>query len=93
MTKQQLKEKYIQWNIEISNTRERNTEIFHEMQQIARDNNLVVYCSMEMLLGELIQHNIKVDRVLQLYALYYRNEGKQQALHDLAIATDNFKIN
>lgn len=56
MTKVQLKEKYTEWNKEISALDDRKTKIFHELQELCfekGDGNR--WCSIEKLAEELIK--------------------------------------
>lgn len=92
MTKQQLKEKYTQWNINNgSKAMKRNNEIFHQMQELNHKNNNPVWCSMDDLLKDLMKTN-DCNIALKLYAEYHSNEGKQESLTELALATNNFEI-
>lgn len=92
MTKQQLKEKYNQWNVEMgNNSTEANKIIFNKMQELAKENEIPAYCSMDYLLKLLIPTK-DCNKAIELYGKYNENIGKQKALKELAISTENFKI-
>jgi len=92
MTKQQLKTKYSEWNINNAyKCHERNNNIFHTMQNLASEHDLPIYCSMNSLLKELINTS-SCEYAFSLYEEYKENEGKIEAVSELAISTDNFKI-
>lgn len=92
MTKQQLKEKYSEWNVKNGyECRKRNKEIFETLKELSQECGLSMWCSMNALLEQLLNTKHK-DVALKLHQEYYINEGRQQALHDLALATKNFEI-
>ena len=92
MTKAQLKEKYTEWNKEISKLEERKTEIFHELQDLCKEKgDGHRWCCLEKLVEELAKTG-NTYRALALFAEYNEICGKHEALKDLAIATNNFEI-
>lgn len=92
MTKVQLKEKYTEWNRGISALDDRKTKIFHELQELCfekGDGNR--WCGIERLAEELIKRG-QTYKTMQLVSEYYEICGKEEALRDFAIATNNFEI-
>lgn len=92
MTKVQLKEKYTEWNKNISALDDRKTKIFHELQELCfekGDGNK--WCGIEKLAEELIKRGQTI-KTMQLLSEYYIICGKEEALRELAIATNNFEI-
>lgn len=93
MTKLQLKEKYLEWNINNGlKVEKRNDEIFREMQQLAENNGFTAWFGMDSLLKELMITK-DCEKALELYAEYHKNKGRRESLFELAILTENFKIN
>lgn len=92
MTKAQLKEKYTEWNKKITELGERKMQIFHELQELCfekGDGNK--WCGIEKLTEELIKRG-QTYKTMQLVSEYYEICGKEEALKDFAIATNNFDI-
>lgn len=92
MTKAQLKEKYTEWNKKITALGERKMQIFHELQELCfekGDGNK--WCGIEKLTEELIKRG-QTYKTMQLVSEYYEICGKEEALKDFAIATNNFDI-
>ncbi len=92
MTKKQLKEKYTEWNKEIAKLDAEKTRIFHELQELcAEKGDGKRWCCMEKLVEELAKTG-NVYRAMNLASEYYKIEGQETALRNLAIATNNFEI-
>lgn len=92
MTKKQLKEKYTEWNIAISKLSERETEIFHKLQDLCKEKgDGKRWCGIEILVEKLIA-NGEVYKTMELVSEYYEIRGKREALKDFALATKNFEI-
>lgn len=92
MTKKQLKEKYTEWNITISKLSERETEIFHKLQDLCEEKgDGKRWCGIEVLVEKLVA-NGEVYRTMQLVSEFYEIKGKQEALREFALATKNFDI-
>ncbi|MDO4292192.1 MAG: hypothetical protein Q4C65_03070 [Eubacteriales bacterium] len=92
MTKKQLKEKYTEWNKEISKLDTRKTKIFHELQELcAERGDGKRWCSIEKLVEELTKTG-NIYKAMNLVSEYYQIEGQNTALRNLAIATNNFDI-
>ena len=92
MTKAQLKEKYKEWNQAITALEGREEQIFHELQELCLEKgDGHRWCSIHRLAEELIKKG-RTHRTMQLVAEYYEICGRQEALRDLAIATNNFEI-
>lgn len=92
MTKKALKEKYTEWNKEISALEERKSEIWHELKNMsAEKGDGHKWCCMEKLIEELTKVGM-VYQTMNLVSEYYKIEGQQEALKNLAIATNNFEI-
>lgn len=92
MTKTQLKEKYTEWNREISKQEDRKTAVFHELQDLCEEKgDGHRWCGLERLVEELLKTG-NTYKALQLFGEYHEICGKQEALRDLAIATNNFEI-
>lgn len=92
MTKTKLKERYNEWNKNISALEDRKTEIFHELQELCfekGDGNK--WCSVDKLAEELIKRGQTI-KTMQLIHEYYEICGKKEALKELALATNNFEI-
>lgn len=93
MTKQQLKEKYQEWNREITALDTRKNEIFTILQQLNIEHGSgKSWCSISENMKDLINSGYDCYKVYSLIAEYSKIEGKIEALHDLAIKTKNFKI-
>lgn len=92
MTKKELKEKYTEWNKEISALEERKTKIWHELQDMnAEKGDGHKWCCMEKLVEGLTKAGL-VYQAMNIASEYYKIEGQQEALRKLAIATNNFEI-
>jgi hypothetical protein len=92
MTKKQLKEKYTAWNKEISALDSRKIEVFYELQELCFEKgDGRGHCSIEKLAEELVKTG-NTYKAMPLVAEYHIISGKQEALRDLAIATNNFEI-
>lgn len=92
MTKKQLKEKYTEWNKDITKAGKRKTEIFHELQELcAVKGDGKRWCSIEKLVEELAKTG-NIYKAMALVSEYYKIEGKDEALRDFAIATNNFDV-
>lgn len=92
MTKKQLKEAYTNWNREITKLRERKREIFKELQEMCAekgDGNR--WCCIEKLVEELTKKGY-VYTAMNLISEYYNICGQEEALLNLALATNNFEI-
>lgn len=92
MTKTQLKEKYVEWNKTITALGERKAQIFHELLDLCfvnADGNR--WCGIEKMTEELIKRG-RTYQTMQLVSEYYEICGKEKALMDFAIATNNFEI-
>lgn len=93
MTKQQLKEKYLEWNREITSLDSRKNEIFKTIQQLNVEHGSgKSWCSILENMKDLLNNGYDCYTVYSLIAEYSKIEGKTEALHDLAIKTKNFKI-
>lgn len=92
MTKRQLKEKYTEWNKEITELDTRKTEIFRELQELCVERgDGKRWCGIEKLVEELTKTG-NIYKAMNLVSEYYQIEGQQDALRKLAIATNNFEI-
>lgn len=92
MTKKELKEKYTEWNKEISALEDRKNEIWRELQEMnAEKGDGLKWCCMEKLIEGLTKAGL-VYKTMNLVSEYYMIEGQQEALRNLAIATRNFEI-
>lgn len=92
MTKAQLKEKYTEWNKTITALDKRKTQIFHELQELCFEKgDGHKWCGIEKLTEELIKKG-QTYKAMQLVSEYYEICGKEEALKDFAIATNNFEI-
>lgn len=92
MTKKELKEKYTEWNKEISALEDRKNEIWRELQEMnAEKGDGHKWCCMEKMIEGLTKAGL-VYKTMNLVSEYYMIEGQQEALRNLAIATRNFEI-
>ena len=91
MTKKELKEKYMEWNKEISALDTRQSEIWKELQEMNARQGRERWCSMERLVEDLSKVGL-IYQAMQRVSEYYKIEGKKEALRNLAIATNNFEI-
>lgn len=92
MTKKALKEKYKQWNKEISALEERQREIWRELQEMnAEKGDGHKWCCMEKLIEGLTKAGLTY-KAMNLASEYYKIEGQHEALRNLATATNNFEI-
>lgn len=92
MTKKELKEKYTEWNKQISALDKRQDEIWEELKDMnvkKGDGNR--WCCLEKLVEELTKVG-KGYWAIGKVSEYYKIEGKKEALKELAIATNNFEI-
>lgn len=87
-----MKEKYTEWNKEISALEDRKNEIWRELQEMnAEKGDGHKWCCMEKLIEGLTKAGM-VYKTMNLVSEYYMIEGQQEALRNLAIATRNFEI-
>lgn len=96
MTKAQLKEKYLEWNREITKKRLRQDEIFKELQRMnKRYGSGTAYCSIADNVRE-ITKNCKSALIIydafELYEEYVNIAGQKDALSDFLVLTKNFDI-
>lgn len=91
MTKKKLKEKYTEWNKEISALDTRQREIWKELQEMNAEQGGKKWCCMERLIEDLCKAGL-VYRAMQRVSEYYEIEGQKEALRNLAVATNNFEI-
>ena len=92
MTKKALKEKYTEWNKEISALDARQSEIWKELQEMSvTRGDGQRWCCMEKLVESLTKAGL-VYQAMQRVSEYYKIEGQKEALKNLAIATNNFEI-
>ena len=92
MTKAKLQEKYKKWNINIGKEDVEADEAFKKLQELnAEYGTGERWCSAALNLKGLIGTS-KESRAFDLYNQIERAKGKMDALMDLALATDNFKI-
>lgn len=92
MTKAALKEKYTAWNIEISRLDDKKSEIWKKLQDMCEEyGDGKRWCCLQKLIEELVKAG-KVYQTMDLVSEYYKIEGQQEALKNLAIATHNFDI-
>lgn len=92
MTKKELKEKYTEWNKEISALEDRKEEIWRELQEMNKEKgDGHKWCCLEKLIEGLTKAGL-VYKTMNLVSEYYMIEGQQEALRNLAIATRNFEI-
>jgi len=92
MTKKALKEKYTEWNKEISALENRKNELWRKLQDMnAEKGDGHKWCCMEKLIEGLTKAGL-VYATMNIVSEYYKIEGQQEALRNLAIATNNFEI-
>lgn len=92
MTKKELKEKYTEWNKEISALEDRKEEIWRELQEMNKEKgDGHKWCCLEKLIEGLTKAGL-VYKTMNPVSEYYMIEGQQEALRNLAIATRNFEI-
>lgn len=92
MTKAQIKEKYIEWNKEITKLADERDNIFKELQKLnVEHGDGTQSCSIDLLVIKL-SHSGWAFKALQLYTRYCNIEGQKEALRKLALATDNMRI-
>lgn len=93
MTKAQLKEKYLEWNREITKKEDRQNEIFHTLQEINHNiGDGHKWCSMAQNIKGIAGAGQSIEYALQLFAEYNMIEGQKEALKNLATSTANFNI-
>ena len=94
MTKQTLRDKYIEWNQNITKKERRQEEIFKTLQNMnVRYGDGVRYTSIETNAIMIIANDTTYAyRVLNLINEYNEICGMKTALKDLALATNNFEI-
>lgn len=92
MTKKVLKEKYMEWNKEISALEQRKEEIWNKLQDMNEEKGGgQKWCSMVKLVEELMRAGLTYQ-TMDIVSEYYQIEGQQEALRKLATATNNFEI-
>lgn len=90
MTKSQMKEKYIEWNISITKLNERKYEIFNELQELCVEKGVKQkWCNMEKMIEELIKTG-NAREALNLMEEYYKIEGQNVALENFSTITNDF---
>lgn len=92
MTKERLREKYLEWNREIGGLGDRKTEIIKELQEMCvAEGDGICWCGLEKL-TKAVTDGANNYTALHLYAEYHEICGREEALRDLALATNNFEI-
>lgn len=92
MTKKELKQKYTEWNKEITALDQRQAEVFHELQDLCQaKGDGKRWCCLEKLVEELVKAG-ETYKAIQLAGEYHNIEGQKEAFRNLAIATNNFDI-
>lgn len=92
MTKAQIKEKYIEWNKEITKLEGQQEYIFNKLKELnVEHGDGTESCSIDMLVIKLSKSGWAFN-ALQLYTRYCNIEGQKEALRKLALATDNMRI-
>lgn len=92
MTKQKLKEAYVNWNKEITKLGNRKTEIFNKLQEMCKEKgDGHCWACMEKLVEELAKKGY-IYQAMQLVNEYYKISGQEEALRNFAIVTNNFEI-
>lgn len=96
MTKLQLKEKYLEWNREITKLDERKDIIFKEMQELNyTDGDGNRWCSMQTNFEGIVKFSKEKYTIQKAFELIQERsfiEGQKEALKTLALKTENFKI-
>jgi hypothetical protein len=96
MTKQQLKEKYLEWNREIGKLDTRKDVIFREMQELnAQYGDGKRWCSIQTNYEGIVKNtkdNLILQKCFNLISERSFIEGEHSALMKLALATNNFQI-
>lgn len=91
MTKKELKEEYLKWNRNITALDDRKTEIFHKLQDMCYEKgDGKRWCGIEALV-EALTMNGHIYPAMHLVNEYYKICGAEDALRNLAIATNNFE--
>lgn len=92
MAKKALKEKYMEWNKEITALDKRQGEIWEELKEMnATRGDGNGWCCMEKIVEGLTKAGL-IYQAMGKVSEYYQIEGQKEALKNLAIATNNFKI-
>ena len=90
MTKNELKQKYTEWNRQITALDQKQKEIFQELQDLCQEKgDGKRWCCLEKLVETLVKAG-EGYRPLQLAREYHVIEGQKEALRNFAIATNNF---
>ncbi|MCD8090182.1 MAG: hypothetical protein LUD81_06090 [Clostridiales bacterium] len=89
MTKAQLKTAYVNWNREIGKLADRQAQIIQELQELCAAHNGRRSCCLENLIEYLVKEGLTF-KALNLAEEYYKIDGQEEALRNLALATDNF---
>lgn len=92
MTKKQLKSKYNEWNQNIGKLSEYKQQIYKELQDLNVEKGDGKRWHSLDLLVEGLSINGLAYHATKLLSEYYTIEGKEEALRELALSTDNFKI-
>ncbi len=91
MTKKQLKEAYTNWNREITKLGERKEKFQRVAGNVRRERRRNRWCCIEKLVEELTKKGY-VYTAMNLISEYYNICGQEEALLNLALATNNFEI-
>ena len=92
MTKKELKERYTEWNREIGRLDKRKDEIWEKLKDLNEEKgDGKRWCCLEKLIEGLTSKGM-VYQAMNLASEYYKIEGQEEALRNLAIATNNFEI-
>lgn len=92
MKKAEMRERVSEWNRSISEFNLCKETALHTLQDIAEENEIPRYCSIEMLTVELVKAGIPSFKWFKYVELYNRIEGEHEALRKFLIVTDNFNL-
>lgn len=93
MTKPQLKNKYEEWNRNITELETRQKEIFCILQNMNEKYGGFKYCSVSDNMLQIIRLSPENSSfAIRLKGEYDEITGRMKALEDLALATNNFEI-
>lgn len=92
MTKQKLKEAYLEWNRNIGKEMEASRSYLQQARDVVKSSGGHAYYNWKYLIIEASEvcNHIQIGKIIELYGERCRTDGKFDALRNLAIATNNF---
>lgn len=92
MKKVEMRERVSEWSRSISEFNLCKDTALHMLQEIAEENGIARYCSVEMLTVELAKAGVPSFKWFKYVEQYNMIEGEHKALTKFLEITDNFNL-